>query len=333
MNVPPKAIRNDHFASYLETTDEWIQERTGIEQRFWAEASVSASELAEPAATRAIERANLKPSDIDGILLATVTPDYLFPSTACFLQKRLGISGGLAFDINAVCCGFVYALTTADSLIASGLCRNVLVVGVDVYSSILDVNDRTTCVLFGDGAGAFVLSAAAEGYSPGDGRPEPVRGSGASLRGLYSAELGADGSQTDILCVPNGTAARPTPQSLAAGEHYLRMEGREVFKLAVRKLAETSERVLAKAGVASQQVDWFATHQANKRIVTAMAKHLDVPMEKVLVNVHKYGNTSAASLPILLAEAEQNGQLKQGQLVLLSAFGGGVTWGGVLLRW
>lgn len=333
MFVPEKVVDNNHFASYLETSDEWIRERTGIVERRWAEEGVSASDLAEPACRQAIENAGLKTDDIDGIIVATVTPDSLFPSTACVLQRRLGVRTSLAFDVNAVCSGFVYALVTADGLITAGQCRNVLVVGVDVFSSIVNKNDRGTCVLFGDGAGAVVLSAAAS-EPAACGLSDPfVQGDGGALRGVYASELGADGNYGDILAVPNGTANRPNPESLAAGEHFLRMEGREVFKLAVRRLVDISERVLRRAGIEAEQVDYIATHQANKRIVVSMAKQLKVPLEKVLVNVDRFGNTSAASIPILLAEAESAGTIKPGDLVLLTAFGGGVTWGGALVRW
>ena len=328
MHVPETIVSNAHFASYLETSDEWIQDRTGIIERRWAAPNVGVSELAEPACREAIRQSGLAPSDIDGIIFATVTPDYIFPSSACFLQRRLGITNCLAFDVNAVCSGFVYALVTANSFIASGQCKNILVVGADIYSRIIDKNDRATCVLFGDGAGALVLSAAGGGGGNGG-----VHGSGSSIRGLYASELGADGTYTDILCVPSGTAAEPTSERIATGDTCLKMQGREVFKLAVRKLGEISENVLARTGFRMEQVDYFVSHQANKRILLSMARTLGVPEEKVLMNVEKYGNTSAASLPILLAEAQANGVLLPGHLVLLSAFGGGVTWGVVLLRW
>ncbi|MCB0323391.1 MAG: ketoacyl-ACP synthase III [Bdellovibrionales bacterium] len=329
MHVPERVIPNSHFASYLETSDEWIRDRTGISERRWVEGTVGASELAEPAARRAIARAGLKPEQIDGIVFATVTPDYVFPSSACFLQQRLGISGGLAFDVNAVCSGFVYALVTADALIAKGLCRRVLVVGADIYSKIINHNDRRTCVLFGDGAGAVVLVAAGGDEATGSA----VTGGGGMIRGIYASELGADGSGTDILCTPMGTAAPATPDSLLTDAHYLRMEGREVFKLAVRRLAEINQHVIEANGFSLEQVDYFVSHQANRRILQAMGKNLGIPDEKVLMNVERYGNTSAASIPILLAEAEEQGTLTKGSLVALSAFGGGVTWGAVLLRW
>lgn len=334
MSVPKCVIPNQYFESYLDTSDQWIRERTGIEQRYKADEKVGASELAEPASRQAIERAGLSPEEIDCIVLATVTPDYVFPSSACLLQRRLGITRGPAFDVNAACSGFVYALAAADAFIASGQCRHALVVGVDIYSTIVDPQDRTTCVLFGDGAGAVVLSAVCppqeqrkSGYSC------RVEGSGETLRGIYSYELGADGSGSDILFVPQGTASRPTAESLKKGEHFLRMEGREVFKIAVRKLSEISEKIVKDSGFSLEQVDFIATHQANIRIVTSMAKYLGVEMDRVLVNVNKYGNTSAASLPILLSEAERSGKLEPGNLLLVTAFGGGLTWGAMLLRW
>ena len=332
MHVPERVITNDYFASYLETNDEWIRDRTGIVERRWVEGTVGASELAEPAAREAIKNAGLAASDIDGIVFATVTPDYAFPSSACFLQARLGISSGLAFDINAVCSGFIYALVAADSLIAKGLCRNVLVVGSDVYSTIINPNDRRTCILFGDGAGAVVLQAC-PATSGGTAQGIGMDGSGETLSGIYASCLGADGTHTDILKVPRGSAAPLTPEVLAGDSHYLSMEGREVFKLAVRRLAEVNETIVRENGFDISQVDWFVSHQANKRILSAMARSVGVPEEKVLMNVERYGNTSAASVPILLAEAEREGIIKKGDLLVLSAFGGGVTWGSVLVRW
>lgn len=325
MSVPERIVPNDYFASYLETSDDWIRDRTGIEARRWTDRAVSASELAEPAARQAISSAGLSPDDIDGIVLATVTPDYVFPSTACFLQRRLGIKPCVAFDINAVCTGFIYALVTADSLIRAGQCRNVLVVGVDLYSRLVDPNDRSTCVLFGDGAGAIVLSAVSDAGGS-------VSGSAAEIRGIYAAKIGADGTYTDLLYVPDGTASQATPESLAAGEHYLRMNGREVFKTAVRTLADVSDTVIRQAGLELGDVDHFICHQANKRILVAFGKLLKIPRQKVPMNVQKYGNTSAASVPLLLAESVADGTVKPGDLLLLNAFGGGFTWGAVLVR-
>lgn len=328
MNLPPRVVGNEHFASYLETSDEWIQDRTGIVERRWVAPDVGASELAEPAARDAIKNAGLTPEDIDGIVFATVTPDYVFPSSACCLQRRLGIKGGFAFDINAVCSGFVYALANADALIARGMAKNILVIGADIFSNLINPQDRTTCVLFGDGAGAVVLSAV-----PADA-PGAIGASGstANVRGIYGSLILSDGSFGDILATPEGTAKTRTPESIKAGEHYLTMAGKEVFKLAVRYLGEVNEQILQRVGMSAEDVDYFVSHQANKRILLAMARHLKVPEEKVLMNVEKYGNTSAASVPILLAEASANGTIKPGNLLLLSAFGGGITWGAILLR-
>ncbi len=332
MNVPPRVVPNSYFASYLETSDEWIRDRTGIEERRWVEPGVGVSELAEPACRAAIKNAGLTTEDIDGIVLATVTPDYLFPSSACFLQSRLGIKRGFAFDVNAVCSGFIYALVTADALIMAGQAKNVLVIGADIYSQIINPQDRATCVLFGDGAGAVVLSRAANGNGSGPGAGF-VEGSGGTVRGLYGSEIHSDGAHAEVLCVPQGTAKPLTTERIAKNEHLLYMNGREVFKLAVRGLAEVSDNLLSRLQVPASAVDYFVSHQANKRILSAMAKHLDVPEEKVLMNLNKYGNTSAATVPMVLAEFSANGTIKPGDLLLLSAFGGGVTWGAVLLRW
>jgi 3-oxoacyl-[acyl-carrier-protein] synthase-3 len=334
MNLPERVVTNDHFASYLETSDEWIRERTGIAERRWAAPDVSASMLAEPACRRAVEKAGLDLGDIDGIVVATVTPDYTFPGTACVLQKRLGIKKGFAFDVNAVCSGFVYALVTADSLIASGQARNILVVGVDLFSRLINPQDRSTSILFGDGAGAVVLSSAvpASAGAVGVGRKRTVSGSSKTIRGVYGCKLRSDGSSGEILGVPCGTASQPTPESLQRGDHYLQMAGREVFKLAVRSLVEISEELLSEVGVAASDVDYFVSHQANQRILDAMARNMGLSAEKVLSNVSRYGNTSAASVPVLLAESIDNGPIKPGNLLLISAFGGGLTWGAALVR-
>ncbi len=330
MYVPEQVIPNSYFSSYLDTSDEWIRERTGIEERRWAEKDLSVSALAEPACKEAIKNAGLTPADIDGIIFATVTPDYIFPSSGCFLQHRLGIKKGFAFDVNAVCSGFIYALVTADSLIKAGQANNVLVVGAELYSRIINPQDRGTCVLFGDGAGAVVLSKTDENQNAGGVFTPAVS---MTTRGLYLSELHSDGAHTNILCVPSGTAKPVTAESIEHGEHYLTMNGREVFKLAVRALVEVSENIMKRAEMTVSDIDWYISHQANKRILSAVGKQLGFPEEKVLMNVQKFGNTSAASLPILLAESSQNGKLKPGDVVMLSAFGGGVTWGAVLLRW
>lgn len=337
MNVPERVVGNDYFANYLETSDQWIRERSGIEQRRWAEADVSASALAEPACRQAMAAAGVGPEDVDGIIFATATPDNTFPSSACVLQHRLGLKKCFAFDLSAACSGFVYALNIADSIIATGQCRHVLVVGAELYSRIINHQDRGTCVLFGDGAGAIVLSSVLEGELRG----EAIRANGGYFTegntrlssGIYSKEIHADGSQKDILAVPLGSAQPLTPESVARGDHYLTMAGREVFKQAVRSLVEVSKAVLDKVGLSVADIDYYITHQANKRIISAVGSHLDLPPEKVPMNLQRYGNTSAASLPILLAELVENGSIKPGQLLLISAFGGGLTWGAVLLRW
>ena len=328
MSVPDKVVTNDHFAAYLETTDEWIRERSGIIERRWVDDDTSLSDLALPACRDAIKKAGLSPDDIDGVICATVSPDYIFPGSGCILQAKLGISKGPAFDVNAVCTGFVYALSLADSMIVARQCRNILVVGADIFSRFLNMEDRSTCVLFGDGAGAVVLSATAAA----DAESAYVEGDGSTLSGIYSSELCAQGDQESLLCVPQGSAALLTPERIAAGAHLLTMEGREVFKLAVRGLAEVSERVVAKAGMSTDDIDYVVAHQANKRILMALAKHMKLPEEKVPMNMDTYGNTSAATVPILFAELANSGKIKKGDLLLMSAFGGGLTWGAVLVR-
>ena len=320
-NLPQRVVDNEYFASYLETSDEWISSRTGIKQRHWSDKLESASSLAQPACEQALKSAGLSANDIDGIVLATVTPDKQFPSTACILQQRLGCPAGIAFDVNAVCSGFLYALSTADGLLRSKRARRILVVGVDLYSRIIDKNDRRTCILFGDGAGAVVLEACDDSEIGDEQAP-----------GVLHLELGADGNHADILQVPLGTANEVTADSLAEGKHFLQMEGREVFRLAVRRLIEVSESVVDASGVQMADVDFVVSHQANKRILDAMAKHMGLASEKVLHNVERVGNTSAASIPILLSESLTDGKIKSGDMVLLSAFGGGVTWGAALVR-
>ncbi|MCL4139478.1 UNVERIFIED_CONTAM: hypothetical protein GTU68_014340 [Idotea baltica] len=301
--LPTRVVDNNHFASYLETSDEWISSRTGIKERRWAEPEETASSLAEQACLNAIKTAGITPADIDGIIVATVTPDYQFPSTACFLQKRLGCPQGLAFDVNAVCSGFMYALATADGLLRSKRATKMLVVGVDLYSRIINPNDRSSCILFGDGAGAIVLEAT-----------EVADSDSGTASGVIHIELGSDA------------------ETLSQGKHFLKMEGREVFRLAVRKLNEVSDSVLQATGYSVEDVDYVVSHQANKRILDAMAKHMNIPESKVLCNIENVGNTSAASIPILLSESLDSGVINTGDLVMLSAFGGGVTWAAGLVR-
>lgn len=319
-SVPPQVITNNDLSKFMDTNHDWIVERTGISERRWADAGSSASELALPACKAALDRAGILPSELDGVIVATVTPDYVFPSTAAVIQGKLGAKGGLAFDINAVCSGFVYSLGVASSLMAGGAHKHLLVVGVDLYSRIIDKGDRSTAILFGDGAGAIVLS-----------REDQVKnGEG---RGVLSYSLGADGSLGDLLCVKKGTAREPTSATLGAPEHALQMNGKEIFKLAVRAGVDSGKELCAAIGITPPEIDYLMFHQANQRILSSVGKQLALRDEQVLSNVAKYGNTSAASIPILLAESVEKGVVKPGQLLLLSAFGGGVTWGGAMVRY
>lgn len=312
--LPPRRLTNNDLAAELaqrglETSDEWIVERTGIRARHFAEPDVTSSDLALEASRKAIEAAGIEASDIDLIIVATSTPDMVFPSTAAILQHKLGISNGCpAFDVQAVCSGFVYALTVADSMIQSGAAKRVLVVGSEVFSRILDFNDRTTCVLFGDGAGAVVLEAS----------DEP---------GILSTELHADGSHVGILCVPGNVSG-----GNVLGDSLLKMDGQAVFKLAVSVLDKAARSVLEKAGLTDADIDWLIPHQANIRIMQSTARKLKLSMDKVVVTVDQHGNTSAASIPLALDHGVRSGQVKKGQTVLLEGVGGGFTWGAVLLK-
>jgi 3-oxoacyl-[acyl-carrier-protein] synthase-3 len=314
--LPPRRVTNPELAEMLavrglETSDEWIVSRSGISSRHFADPGVMASDLATEAAKRAIEMAGLKPDDIDLIILASSTPDYLggFPSTACVVQRKLGITNQCAaMDIQAVCSGFVYAVSVADSFIRSGMHKRALVIGAEIFSRILDFNDRTTCVLFGDGAGAVVLTQA----------DEP---------GILATRMHADGRHTDILCVPGSVNA-----GAVAGTAFLTMDGQAVFKLAVSVLEQVANEVLDAAGMQASQVDWLIPHQANIRIMQGTAKKLGLPLEKMVVTVDRHGNTSAASIPLAFDEAMRDGRIKPGQHVLMEGVGGGFTWGAVLAR-
>ena len=312
--LPPRRVTNDELAAELatrglETSDDWIVERTGIKARHFASADVAASDLALEASKNALQAANIQASDIDLIIVATSTPDMVFPSTAAILQNKLGIANGCpVFDMQAVCSGFVYALTVADSMIKSGTAKRVLVVGAEVFSRILDFNDRTTCVLFGDGAGAVVLEAS--------DRP-----------GILATELHADGSHVDILCVPGNVSG-----GQVIGSPLLRMDGQAVFKLAVGVLDKAARAALDKANMQESDIDWLIPHQANLRIMMSTARKLKLAPEKVVVTVDQHGNTSAASIPLALDHAVRSGQVKPGQNVMLEGVGGGFTWGAVLLK-
>ncbi|AOB27889.1 MULTISPECIES: beta-ketoacyl-ACP synthase III [Bordetella] len=311
--LPERVVTNDDLAAELatrqiSTSDEWIVERTGIRQRHLAERGVTTSQLATEAARRAMADAGVQADEIDMIIVATSTPDYVFPSTACLVQANLGAKGGAAFDVQAVCSGFVYAMTTADSFIRAGRVRCALVIGAEVFSRILDWNDRSTCVLFGDGAGAVVLKAA----------DEP---------GILAAHLHADGSQTKILCAAGNVAYGDV-----TGDPFLRMDGQAVFKQAVTVLDRSARDVCAEAGVEVDDIDWLIPHQANVRILNFLARKLRVPTERVVITVDQHANTSAASVPLALDAARRDGRVRPGQLVLMQGVGGGFTWGSVLAR-
>ncbi|MHB8369320.1 MAG: beta-ketoacyl-ACP synthase III [Leptospirales bacterium] len=308
--APSRVMTNDDFAAYLETNDSWIRERTGIRERRIAAEDESTSDLAVMAATKALAAAALSPSDLDGILLATATPDLLFPSSACLVQARLGASRAFAFDLNAVCSGFVYAMTVAKSMVESGAASRLLVIGSEVMSRSLDWSDRGTAILFGDGAGAVVVEA-----------------SSVARRGLETFRVRADGRHWDMIHVPGG-GARKTGEPPT-----IRMKGGETFKMAVRQLQESVEEVLAASGVSASEISLLVPHQANIRIIDALAGRLGLPPEKVMVNIDRYGNTSAASIPVALDEAVRAGRVREGERVLLTAFGAGVTWGSGLLTW
>ena len=312
--LPPKRLSNADLAADLaqqgvETSDDWIVERTGIRARHFAAPEVACSDLAVEAARRAIEAAGIGADDLDLIIVATSTPDMVFPSTATMVQHKLGTAGCPAFDVQAVCSGFIYALTVADSMIRAGSARKALVIGAEVFSRILDFKDRTTCVLFGDGAGAVVIGAS----------DEP---------GILATDIHADGKHRDILCVPGHVSG-----GNVLGDPVLKMDGQAVFKLAVGVLEETARASLAKAGLQDSDIDWLIPHQANIRIMQSTAKKLKVPAEKVVVTVDQHGNTSAASIPLALDVAVRDGRIQRGQTLMLEGVGGGFTWGSVLVQY
>ncbi|ESX18100.1 MULTISPECIES: beta-ketoacyl-ACP synthase III [unclassified Mesorhizobium] len=311
--LPRRIMKNADFEGMVETSDEWIAQRTGIRQRHIAADDETTASLGEAAARAALDNAGLTPADIDLIVLATSTPNNTFPATAVEIQNRLGMHHGFAFDLQAVCSGFVYAVTTADLYIRGGLAKRVLVIGAETFSRILDWSDRSTCVLFGDGAGALVLEA-----DEGTG--------GIADRGVLAMSLRSDGAHKDKLFVDGGPSTTGTVG-------HLRMEGREVFKHAVGMITDVIEATFSQAGITAGDLDWFVPHQANKRIIDASAKKLGIAEQKVVVTVDLHGNTSAASVPLALSVAVADGRIKKGDLVLLEAMGGGFTWGAVLVRW
>ncbi|MDB5531198.1 MAG: ketoacyl-ACP synthase [Devosia sp.] len=311
--LPANRVTNDELAQRVETSDEWIQQRTGIKQRYLAADGEFTSDLALAAAQQALERAGLTPADIDLIIVATTTPDYTFPSTAAIVQRKLGMHHGAAFDLQAVCSGFVFAVATADSYLKNGLAKRALVIGAETFSRLLDWNDRTTCVLFGDGAGAVVM----EVEHVGDDAPE---------RGVLASSLRSDGHYWDKLYTKGGP-------STTLGMGYVHMEGKEVFRHAVGMITDVVNSVFETTGYGVDDLDWFIPHQANKRIIDGAGHKLHIPPEKVVVTVDRHANTSAASVPLALNEAFTDGRIKPGDLVMLEAMGGGFTWAASLIRW
>ncbi len=316
--APARVLNNTELALTIDTSDEWIVSRSGIRERHIAAPGEMTSDMAVHAARLALADAKLQPADIDLLVIATITPDMPMPATACSVQHKLGLSTSTAcFDLNAACSGFIYALDTACAMVGSGRYRHALVIGVEKLSSIVDWTDRTTCVLFGDGAGAAVIGASA--------RPAV---------GLIGAKLGSYGDCVDLLCIPAGGSNTPaSTASLASRDHFLKMKGKEVFKYAVRGMEEAARDILEQHGIAANQINLVIPHQANLRIIESIAQYLELPMERFFVNLDRYGNTSAASIPIALDEARRAGRINPGDLTLLVAFGAGLTYGSALIRW
>jgi 3-oxoacyl-[acyl-carrier-protein] synthase-3 len=310
--LPDRVVPNAEFETLLDTSDDWIRSRSGIERRHFAAEGQTTSDLATRAARAALADAGLEPDEIDAIIVATSTADLTFPSVATMVQAALGMTRGFAFDIQAVCAGFVYALANGSALIASGQAQRILVIGAETFSRLMDWTDRSTCVLFGDGAGALVLEAAEGNGTPAD-------------RGVLATDLHSDGRFKDLLYVDGGVSTHSTGM--------LRMQGKEVFRHAVEKLAQTAHTSLEKAGLTAEDVDWIVPHQANLRIITATAQRMQVPMDRVVMTVQDHGNTSAASIPLALSVGRQRGQIKEGDLIVTEAIGGGLAWGSVVLRW
>jgi 3-oxoacyl-[acyl-carrier-protein] synthase-3 len=315
--LPPRVLTNHDLTRMLDTSDEWIVERTGIRERRIAGPEQSVAMLSREASEIAMERAGVSPADLDSIILATASPDRLLPSTACDLQALLGAHNAAAFDVGAACPGFVYALTVAEGLIASGQSRTALVIGAEKLSTITDFQDRSTAILFGDGAGAAIV--------------RPASGNG---RGLLSTFLKSDGRLAPLLYRPGGGSSDPISERVVCERsHFMKMAGREVFKAAVLAMAEACDEALKRAGVSAGQIDLLIPHQANLRIIEATAKHAGIPMSKVMVNLDRYGNTSSASIPLALDQALAEGRVQPGSLLLLVAFGAGFTWGSAVVRW
>ena len=315
MHVPSKVLTNRDLEKMVDTSDEWIRTRTGIEERRIAPPGTTTSDLAFAAAQQALKQARLKPQDIELSIVATTTPDMLFPSTSCLVQQRLGATQAVCFDLSAACSGSVFAMITAQQYLLNGRYRNALVIGAEVLSSFIDWTDRSTCILFGDGAGACVL--------------QPVR-----RGGILATDMGSDGRAADLLYMPGGGSKHPpSHQSVDQRLHFLRMNGTEIFKLAVRRMADSAKQVMRQGKVKPERVACFIPHQANVRIIEAVTKWADLPPEKVFMNLQRYGNTSAASNLIALYEAVKTGRIKRGDHAVMVAFGAGLTWGSILLQW
>jgi 3-oxoacyl-[acyl-carrier-protein] synthase III len=315
--VPPRLLTNADLETMVETNDQWIQDRTGIRQRHLVDKGVATSDLAAKAAQDCLRQRGIEASELDAILVATVTPDMMFPATACLVQEKIGAKGAWGFDLSAACSGFIYALQVGAKLVESGAHSKVMVIGADVMSSILDYTDRSTCILFGDGAGAVLLEPCVDGEV-----------------GLVDFEHEIDGSGAQSLYMPGGGSLHPpTAETVANKMHFVHQEGGAVFKVAVRKMAELSETLLSRNGLTASDIDLFIPHQANKRIILATAERLGMPEEKIVINIGEYGNTTAATIPLAMHTALEQGRLKKGMTVLLASFGGGYTVGATLLRW
>jgi len=316
--IPNRIVPNSYFEKMVDTTDKWIISRTGIQSRRMIEPGQAMSDLATPASERALEMAELPPEKLDLIIVGTSTADMLSPSAACIVQHRLGAKNAVAFDVNAACPGFIYGLAIAQKFMQDGSNRHVLVVGGEIVSNRIDFKDRSTCVLFGDGAGAVVL-----GHSNEDGDGE-----------ILAAHIYSDGDLWKLLYLPGGGSLNPPSyRMLDEGLHYVRMQGNEVFKYAIRTMTDAAQKIMKSAEITNKEIDWFIPHQANIRIMEEVARRLEIPMEKVIVTVHKYGNTSAASIPTALDEAVRAGKVKRGDLILVNSFGAGFTWGAALFRY
>jgi 3-oxoacyl-[acyl-carrier-protein] synthase-3 len=314
--VPPRLLTNADLEKLVETSNEWIMQRTGIRERHIVDPGVATSDLAKEAAVSAIEKAGLAPDDINLIIVGTVTPDMLFPSTACLVQDKIGARHAWGFDLSAACSAFTYALTVGSQMIAAGSAKHVLVIGADVMSSIIDYTDRATCVLFGDGAGAVVLGPAKEGY------------------GILDFEHQVDGSGGPALCMPAGGSRRPAShETVDQRLHYVKQEGQQVFKFAVRNTGDVCERLLQRNNLTANDIDLFVSHQANRRIIMSAAERLGLPEDKVIINIERFGNTTAATIPLALNDAVNEGKLRKGHTVLLASVGAGFTVGAVLVKW